>query len=69
MRLERLDQPSAGSLDTKMLRCPHRCRLAASAQFRQDLFRDFAICASKEFRYDAEVDATSARNLGKLESG
>ena len=36
----------------------HRCKLAASAQFRHDLVRDLEKTAAKKFRYDAEADAT-----------
>ena len=56
-QLQGLDQPHAGKLPAQMLRSRHLRRLGASAQFRQDLVRDFEKTAAKKFRYDAEVDA------------
>ena len=39
---------------------PDRCRLAASAQIRHDLVRDFAICASENPSELRAVDASDA---------
>jgi len=44
-----------------------KSRFGASLQFALDLVRDFAICASNEFRYGAEVDATD-RTTGTFSS-
>ena len=54
----RLDQSKQRRKFDPTLRCRYRQQLSRFAQFRQDLDRDFAICASKDFRYDAEADAT-----------
>jgi hypothetical protein len=42
------------------LRSRHRCRFGSSAQFARILARDFEKTAAKEFRFDAEADATES---------
>jgi hypothetical protein len=57
---QRLDQHTARTFTSQTLRCGHRCRLAASAQFSQILIADFEKSAANRFFEVRAGDASDA---------